>query len=434
MMTSQNWRRWGAIASTGALLASCVTTRMQSDSPHVSVDPPRGHVAADEPRAAQTGRDILRDGGSAADAAVAMTLMMSATLPSRVGLAGGGVCLSYNAEKQTVQTLDFLPRTAAAAGAPATLRAMAMLHARAGQLRWGKVVAAAEQEALRGVEISRSLRNDVKTAGGAPFALPGDDGLWVQSDLGATLSRARSGGAGTFYAAGAVVGAAVAPGAGTAAAGIAPQWRDSIRIDAADGGQLHFAALPDGPSAAALQAAWTAGIKAAPDQRAAAAAVLTRQSDGAPAAVPAAGVVAMDRYENVVACSLTMGGLFGGGKAAPGTGLLTAKAVNGMAAGTPVLFANPFLNRAIFAAAAGGQGGDGPLAGPLAALGAALPAVQDDAKAVEILTTRPAAAPGRVALVTCQSSKDNMFKKCQAAGDPRAPGMGFSVDNNQREN
>ena len=47
-------------------------------------------VTSDEPRATLAGRDVLAEGGNAADAAVAMAMTMTVTLPSRAGLGGGG--------------------------------------------------------------------------------------------------------------------------------------------------------------------------------------------------------------------------------------------------------------------------------------------------------------------------------------------------------
>ena len=69
-----------------------------------------GGVAADEPKAALVGREVLASGGSAADAVTAMYFAMSVTLPSQASLGGGGVCVAYDSENLEVRALDFLAR------------------------------------------------------------------------------------------------------------------------------------------------------------------------------------------------------------------------------------------------------------------------------------------------------------------------------------
>ncbi|HYZ33012.1 MAG TPA: gamma-glutamyltransferase, partial [Crenalkalicoccus sp.] len=78
-----------------------------------------GGVAADDPAAALAAREVLSSGGTAVDAAVAAGFTMAVTLPSRVGLGGGGACLVFDQAKGVPEALTFLPgaRAAVPAGA-----------------------------------------------------------------------------------------------------------------------------------------------------------------------------------------------------------------------------------------------------------------------------------------------------------------------------
>lgn len=444
MITSIIRRRQGVfLLAAVAALSGCVNAKFKTN------EPLRGFVIADEPRAAQIGRDMLEGGGSAADAAAAMALTMAATLPSRVGLAGGGVCLVFDAAEKTTRTFDFMPRPAAPGGGvagPGLLRAMAVLHARGGKLRWEKVAVAAEQEAYRGVEVSRALAADVKAAGAAPFPIPAEGGQFVQTELGATLSQARRVGLGAFY--GGAVGGALAQAAGVSPQVIAnwrPEWRDTVKTGF-DYYELHFPITPEGPSGQAMLAAWAAGDKAKPEGRLAAALEGLRRAVGGSAAVigaesanrggaaaPGAAVLAVDGKENAAACALTMGGLFGTGRMVPGTGLITAKPVSGTGFGMPVLFTNHIVGRTRFAAVGTAQGGEALPAGPASALAVALPALLDGGKAPDIIAARPSELPGRIAAVTCQPAQENLLKICQAGTDPRVPSLSYVIETDPKE-
>ncbi|MCF8492155.1 MAG: gamma-glutamyltransferase [Rhodospirillum sp.] len=122
-----------------------------------------GVIAADEPQAVLVGRDVLSAGGLATDAAVAMGFTLAVTLPSSAGLGGGGLCLSYDAETDAVEALEFLPNASTLPGpkgsmaVPALARGLFALHARSGSLRWESLVAPAENLARFGFPASRAL-------------------------------------------------------------------------------------------------------------------------------------------------------------------------------------------------------------------------------------------------------------------------------------
>jgi len=230
------------------LLAGCAAAQRSG----AGADGFAGAVAADEPRAALVARDVLSDGGNAADAAVALYFALSVTLPSTAGLGGGGVCLIHDPENGRTEALDFLPRAAAGGpvAVPANLRGMAALHARYGRLRWARVLSPAENLARFGTRVSRALAREIATAGDKLLADPGvrdvftdPDGRLLeegdtlrQVELAAILARVRQKGVGEFYTGQTgmqLAQAAQSIGAPLTAADLrasAPAFRETVRV------------------------------------------------------------------------------------------------------------------------------------------------------------------------------------------------------------
>ena len=65
-----------------------------------------GMVACTQPLAAEAGQRILRNGGNAADAAVAVAAALNMTEPSSTGIGGDMFCLFYNSETKKVHALN----------------------------------------------------------------------------------------------------------------------------------------------------------------------------------------------------------------------------------------------------------------------------------------------------------------------------------------
>ena len=175
-----------------------------------------GAVVADEPRAALVARDVLVDGGTAADAAVSLYFTLAATLPSSAGLTATGSCLVFDPGSNAFERLSFYPEPAADQGPTVALptgpRAMFVLQARYGATPFEELMVQGERLARFGEPVSRALAYDLMADGAvlesdreaaatfmpASRALRQGDTL-VQVELSATLARLRREGIGALY-------------------------------------------------------------------------------------------------------------------------------------------------------------------------------------------------------------------------------------------
>ncbi len=235
-----------------------------------------GGIAVDEPRAALVGRDILSSGGNAADVAVAVILTLAVTQPSSASLGGGGVCIIHDAKTNKTETLDFLagiPKiiqkgAVRPSAVPGTLRGLAILHAKYGQLEWNQLVSPAEKLARFGYRVSRAFASDLNRMPPAVMEDPvfrrvfgqGKDGQLIregdffkQQALSVVLGRIRARGAGEFYTGllgRKFIGAVRKAGGGLTLDDLrsyAPKWLPTLQVPYIKNTTFHFPATP-GPS------------------------------------------------------------------------------------------------------------------------------------------------------------------------------------------
>ncbi len=399
-------------------------------------------AVADEPQAAEIGREILAERGSAVDAAVIMALTMAVTLPSRVGLGGGGVCLIHDPRQGEVRAIDFLPRGTGAGGAaePNFLRGLAALHAEYGTRRWEQVVTRAEALARFGAPASRALVRDVAAAAGRPvpaaFLGLGEGAPVIQPDLANALGQIRTGGIGAFYTG--PLGRAYAEAATAAGPGLSTEqiraaqtrWLEPLAVEAGDD-TLFFAPLPETHGPILAEAATRligSGDFAALDP-AARAARLGQMLAGGAGGQFGATLATMSQDEMAVVCGFTLNGLWGSGRTAGGTGIIVAP---GPPPAAPALGGLALLTnvpRKVFILAAASADRPAALAVPLAEiLLAGRPADQAMAAprtAGDLAAPGSAEAAGRGAVIFCDWDRA-AGKRCTGAADPR--GFGLALD------
>ncbi len=319
-----------------------------ADSPGVvsTVVPDQRHlgsVVAGEPNAALAARDMLKAGGSAADAAAALAMTLAVTMPSRASLWAGGVCLVHHSEDgvQDVYAFTHPPGRDGEAPPPPLVRGLGLMHASHGRLRWSAVPAAAERLARLGHPVSRAFAQDLASApDGLAAAFAGQTGgrlregvSLAQPQLAEVLGRIRLSGPGAPYSgplAEALKRGAAAAGYrldGAALQAALPSRQDAL---SAEGGswQAYFAgeAASAGPQQAA---AWPrlAGDDRTTDAKEGALALsiaAAGEAAGGPEAGGGTGFAVVDADGLAVACGLSMNAPFGTGRLAAGTGILIA--------------------------------------------------------------------------------------------------------------
>ncbi len=196
-------------------------------------------VVAAQPLAAAAGADIIRQGGTAVDAAVAVQMVLGLVEPQSSGLGGGAFLLHYDRTAGELTAFDgretapagvksdlFLDRTGQpltfydaviggrSVGVPGVLRLLEVMHQKSGKLPWAKLFQPAIGLAEQGFPVSPRLaaaiaadrerlsRDPVArayflTANGQP---PAAGSLLKNPAYAETLRKIAIGGADAFYA------------------------------------------------------------------------------------------------------------------------------------------------------------------------------------------------------------------------------------------
>lgn len=192
----------------------------------------RGMVASNDSSATAAGVEMLRQGGNAVDAAVAVAFALAVTHPEAGNIGGGGFLLVRLADGTTA-ALDFRERAPAgatrdmftrpgvsptastrshlASGVPGSVAGLLAALDRFGSLRRDAVIAPAIALARKGfvadAEFSTTIagqRSRIEPHGGAALFLPGGEAVpagtvFTQPDLARTLDAVARYGADAFY-------------------------------------------------------------------------------------------------------------------------------------------------------------------------------------------------------------------------------------------
>ncbi|MCQ8240099.1 gamma-glutamyltransferase [Rhizosaccharibacter radicis] len=420
-------RAVASLLASGLVLAGCGTV---SKVRNLAFGPPSpylsgyvGAVSADEPIAAQTGRDVLARGGNAADAAAATAFALSVTLPSRASLGSGGACLAYRPDRKDPPEAFLFQPVAGSGGphadrpaaVPMMARGIFLMQARYGSVGFDELVRPASRLAHGGITVSRAFADDLAAVSGPLLADPGAQAVFapagtpvkagdqlVQPLLGETLDQLAVAGAGDVYTG--LLAQRLAEGATKAGGGLTTtDLRNALpsveTVQTVSRGNVEVGFSPaDGGLA---RSAFEGGD--------------ATRSGRLPAST---SFVVMDRDGGAVACDLTMNNLFGTGRIAGETGVVLAASPARVSAPLlPAAIAFNASSRAFRAAVSGSGQGEAA-----AAVGSAMSNLLRGAPAA------PVTDAGRVNSIACSKGLPGDSGSCVAATDPRGMGLATRPD------
>ncbi|WP_254055027.1 gamma-glutamyltransferase [Kiloniella sp. EL199] len=148
-------------------------------------------VASANPIATQAGYEVLERGGTAADAAVAVQLMLNLVEPQSSGIGGGAFMVYWDAKNKNLTTFDGREKAPMAAtpdywlgtdgqpvgwfdavvggrsvGVPGTLKLIETVHQRYGNQDWAELIEPTRALAQGGFQVSHRMANSIAKAVG----------------------------------------------------------------------------------------------------------------------------------------------------------------------------------------------------------------------------------------------------------------------------
>jgi gamma-glutamyltranspeptidase / glutathione hydrolase len=171
---------------SGVLVGAAAQAQQAAPAHDASIRDHRDMVAAANPLAAAAGREMLRHGGSAVDAAIATQMVLNLVEPESSGIGGGALMVLYSAKDHRVVTFDGRETAPAAAkgdrfigpdgkpmnyfsaliggrsvGVPGVLRMLERVQRRYGKLPWASLFQPAITLARDGFPISEKLHGEL---------------------------------------------------------------------------------------------------------------------------------------------------------------------------------------------------------------------------------------------------------------------------------